>query len=105
MKFKNVSIVSTSDGLISIFCDHECRGTHLYHEHFFLNKEHKLVAHFKSTGCLHVEQLSEDVVTVSSRLGHADKNITLNTYSHLIKSREAQVANKMDEFYAKLNVG
>lgn len=47
----------------------------------------------------------EDVVTVSSRLGHADKNITLNTYSHLIKSRETKVANKMDEFYAKLNVG
>ncbi|MBR1626238.1 MAG: site-specific integrase [Bacteroidales bacterium] len=47
----------------------------------------------------------EDIVTVSGRLGHADKNITLNTYSHLIKSREAQVANKMDEFYAKMNVG
>ncbi len=46
----------------------------------------------------------EDIVTVSCRLGHADKNITLNTYSHLIKSKEIQVANKMDEFYAKLNV-
>lgn len=45
----------------------------------------------------------EDIVTVSSRLGHADKNITLNTYSHLIKSKEAQVANKMDEFYAGLS--
>ena len=44
----------------------------------------------------------EDIVTVSSRLGHADKNITLNTYSHIIKSKEAQVANKMDEFYLKL---
>ena len=44
----------------------------------------------------------EDVVTVSGRLGHADKNITLNTYSHIIKSKEAQVANKMDEFYHKL---
>ena len=47
----------------------------------------------------------EDIVTVSGRLGHADKNITLNIYSHLIKSREAQVANKMDAFYAKMNVG
>lgn len=46
----------------------------------------------------------EDVVTVSSRLGHADKNITLNTYSHLIKSKESQVANKMDEFYEKLQI-
>lgn len=46
----------------------------------------------------------EDIVTVSSRLGHADKNITLNTYSHVIKSKEAQVANKMDEFYAGLKV-
>ncbi len=46
----------------------------------------------------------EDIVTVSGRLGHADKNITLNTYSHIIKSKEAQVANKMDEFYAGLKV-
>ena len=46
----------------------------------------------------------EDVVTVSGRLGHADKNITLNTYSHLIKSKEKQVANRMDEFYQSLNV-
>ncbi|MCD7780309.1 MAG: site-specific integrase [Candidatus Gastranaerophilales bacterium] len=46
----------------------------------------------------------EDIVTVSSRLGHADKNITLNTYSHIIKSKEAQVANKMDEFYNKLKI-
>lgn len=44
----------------------------------------------------------EDIVTVSGRLGHADKNVTLNTYSHMIKSRETQVANKMDEFYKKL---
>ena len=44
----------------------------------------------------------EDVVTVSSRLGHADKSITLNTYSHMIKSKEAQAANKMDGFYSKL---
>lgn len=43
----------------------------------------------------------EDIVTVSSRLGHADKNITLNTYSHVIKSRDIQIANKMDEFYNK----
>ena len=46
----------------------------------------------------------EDIVTVSGRLGHADKNVTLNTYSHIIKSKEAQVANKMDEFYTTLNL-
>lgn len=46
----------------------------------------------------------EDVVTVSGRLGHSDKSITLNTYSHIIQSREMQVANKMDEFYAGLRV-
>lgn len=45
----------------------------------------------------------EDIVTVSGRLGHSDKNITLNTYSHLIKSKEAKVANKMDEFYYSLS--
>jgi len=26
---------------------------------------------------------------------------TLNTYSHIIKSKEAQAANRMDIFYAK----
>lgn len=46
----------------------------------------------------------EDIVTVSGRLGHADKNVTLNTYSHMIRSRETQVANKMDEFYKTLQV-
>ncbi len=46
----------------------------------------------------------EDVVTVSGRLGHSDKNITLNTYSHIIRSKEAQVANKMDEFYSSLQI-
>ena len=43
-----------------------------------------------------------DVVTLSSRLGHSDKNITLNTYSHVIKSKEKQAAEKMDSFYEKL---
>jgi len=42
-----------------------------------------------------------DVVTMSGRLGHADKNVTLNTYSHIISSKEKQVANKMNDFYEK----
>ena len=37
-------------------------------------------------------------------LGHADKNITLNTYSHAIKSREKLAANKLDDFYSRMNV-
>ena len=43
-----------------------------------------------------------DVVTLSGRLGHGDKNITLNTYSHIIKSKETQAANSMDVFYSQL---
>jgi integrase len=43
-----------------------------------------------------------DVVTLSGRLGHADKNITLNTYSHIIKSKEQQAANHMDIFYGRM---
>ena len=42
-----------------------------------------------------------DVVTLSGRLGHGDKNVTLNTYSHIIKSKEAQAANRMDMFYSR----
>jgi len=44
-----------------------------------------------------------DVVTLSGRLGHADKNITLGTYSHIIKSKEAQAANRMDMFYTNIS--
>ena len=40
-----------------------------------------------------------DIVTLSGRLGHSSKNVTLDTYSHMIKSREKQAANKMDSFY------
>ena len=42
-----------------------------------------------------------DVVTLSGRLGHGDKNVTLNTYSHIIKSKEEQAANRMDAFYSQ----
>ncbi len=57
-KFKNVSMVSNLDGLISIFCDHEKRGSEYYHEYLFLdNDTHEIKAHFASTGCLSVEQL------------------------------------------------
>jgi len=42
-----------------------------------------------------------DMVTLSGRLGHGDKNVTLNTYSHIIKSKEEQAANSMDAFYSK----
>lgn len=40
-----------------------------------------------------------DIVTLSQRLGHADKSITLNTYSHVIKSKDKEIANKMNKFY------
>ena len=46
-----------------------------------------------------------DIVTLSGRLGHADKNVTLNTYSHIIKSREKLAANKMDQFYESASGG
>jgi integrase len=46
-----------------------------------------------------------DIVTLSSRLGHADKNVTLNTYSHIITAKEKLAANKMDSFYARLDDG
>ena len=42
-----------------------------------------------------------DIVTLSGRLGHFDKSFTLNTYIHMIKSKETQAANKMELFYLK----
>ena len=74
----------------------------------FLEKHHlpKITFHqLRHTNASLLISAGEDIVTVSGRLGHSDKNITLNTYSHLIKSKEMQVANRMDEFYAKMNVG
>ncbi len=40
-----------------------------------------------------------DVVTLSSRLGHSNKNTTLGIYSHMIESREKLSANMMQDFY------
>ena len=71
----------------------------------FLNRHNlpKITFHqLRHTNASLLISSGEDIVTVSGRLGHADKNVTLNTYSHIIKSKEAQVANKMDEFYAGL---
>ena len=71
----------------------------------FLNRHNlpKITFHqLRHTNASLLISSGEDIVTVSGRLGHADKNVTLNTYSHIIKSKEAQVANKMDEFYQKL---
>ena len=68
----------------------------------FLNRHNlpKITFHqLRHTNASLLISSGEDIVTVSGRLGHADKNVTLNTYSHIIKSKEAQVANKMDEFY------
>ena len=44
----------------------------------------------------------EDIVTLSGRLGHANKNTILNAYSHIIKSKEAQEANRMEEVYERI---
>ncbi len=71
----------------------------------FLNRHNlpKITFHqLRHTNASLLISSGEDIVTVSGRLGHADKNVTLNTYSHIIKSKEAQVANKMDEFYERL---
>ena len=46
----------------------------------------------------------EDIVTLSGRLGHANKNTILNAYSHIIKSKEAQEANRMEEVYERIRV-
>lgn len=43
-----------------------------------------------------------DAVTLSKRLGHADKTVTLNTYSHVIQSKETLAASTMDNLYSEL---
>ena len=43
-----------------------------------------------------------DIVTVSSRLGHADKKVTLNVYSHIIEAKEREVATHLEKYYGNL---
>ena len=38
-----------------------------------------------------------DIRTVSNRLGHAQTSTTLNIYTHALKSRDRDVAEKLDE--------
>jgi len=38
-----------------------------------------------------------DVRTVSKRLGHADTSITLNLYSHALKSKDNDAAEKLED--------
>jgi len=37
-----------------------------------------------------------DIATVSERMGHANKSVTLNTYSHAIKSKDRAAANALE---------
>ena len=64
IKFKNVEMASNINGLISIFCDHEKRGSKYYHEYFFLNNDFEVKAHFASTGVMRAEQLCEQNETL-----------------------------------------
>lgn len=59
-KFSDVSVVLDDNGLISICCDPERRGTDIYNEYYFLDRNtNETVAHFSSTGVMHAELLSE----------------------------------------------
>ena len=45
--------------------------------------------------------LGIDIATLGGRLGHGDPNVTLRTYTHIIKSKEQQAANAMEQIYKK----
>lgn len=40
-----------------------------------------------------------DIATVSERLGHSNKTITLNTYTHGIKSKDRDASDKLEELF------
>jgi len=42
-----------------------------------------------------------DVATVSKRLGHADKSVTLKTYAHAIKEHDREAADKLGDLLNK----
>lgn len=42
-----------------------------------------------------------DVATVSNRLGHADKSVTLRTYAHVIKEHDREAADKLGNLFGK----
>jgi len=41
---------------------------------------------------------------VQERLGHSDISMTLNTYSHVIPSMQAEAAEKLDELLKPIDV-
>ena len=41
--------------------------------------------------------LGGDICVICDRLGHKDRNQTLNRYSHMLPSRETEIVNKMNE--------
>ncbi len=45
-----------------------------------------------------------DIPTVSARLGHSDKNVTLNTYAHAIKERDVEASNKLNNLAKSLKL-
>ena len=95
-----------SDGLVFIHEDGMPMHPHRPYKWFteFLERHSlpKITYHqLRHTNASLLISAGVDVVTLSGRLGHGDKNITLNTYSHIIKSKEAQAANYMDIFYSK----
>lgn len=46
-----------------------------------------------------------DISTVSKRLGHADKSITLKIYAHAIKEYDTTASEKLDDLLGKKNRG
>lgn len=42
-----------------------------------------------------------DPVTLAGRLGHGNKNVTLNTYTHAVKSKNKQAASIMDDVLSR----
>lgn len=46
-----------------------------------------------------------DPVTLAERLGHGDKNVTLNIYSHMINEKDKLAACKMENLYTHLKEG
>ena len=41
-----------------------------------------------------------DIVTISERLGHSNKSVTLNTYSHSVKYKDKIAAEKLENLFA-----
>ena len=105
-KCQSSNVINLNDSLIFSYSEH------IY---AYANESRQLISHFAKAGVpnigfhgfrhTHASLLMNNDVNpkeIQKRLGHADYSITMNTYSHLAKSKEKETAEKFSSILKAL---